>query len=218
MKIALFDLDDTLLDGDSEYQWGLQLIAVGAVDHDHYHRAMRRFDALYESGQLDLREFGRFVMAPMANNHLSLLLDWRRQFIEQRIKRIALPLAQHTINAHKQQQHTTVIITATNRFVTEPIAKLFKVDHLIATEPAMHEGQFIGEIAGTPCFREGKVCLLQQWLSQQDAQLEESWAYSDSSNDIPLLEYVDHPIAVHPDPILEAHATQNNWHIVSFKG
>ncbi|MCP1728472.1 HAD superfamily hydrolase (TIGR01490 family) [Natronospira proteinivora] len=214
MKLALFDLDNTLLDGDSDYLWGEFLIARGLVDGDWYRRENDRFYERYKTGDLDIREFLRFALQPLAEHPRDLLESWRNDFLEEqimpRIGADALKLVDH----HREQGETPLIITATNRFVTEPIAQLFGINHLLATEPEVQAGQFTGEVSGTPCFQDGKLIRLRDWLNGQTESLAEACFYSDSHNDLPLLEAVGHPVAVNPDPALAAIARERAWPVM----
>ena len=217
MTIALFDLDNTLLGGDSDYEWGQFLVERGVVDPLAYQEANKRFFKQYEDGELDIFEFTRFAFKPLKENPLELLQNWRQQFIAQKIQPIMLARGRARIEWHQQRGDTVVMITATNRFVTEPIARGFGIKHLLATEPEWLDGAFTGRIAGTPCFQGGKVEQLRLWLSENGQNLDESWCYSDSHNDLPLLEQVSNPIAVDPDAPLREIARERGWEIVSFR-
>ena len=217
MGIALFDLDNTLIAGDSDYLWGCFLVEQGIVDGPSYERENRRFYDLYKVGKLDIHEFLDFQLRPLAANDLDTLHRWREQYIEEKIIPILLTKAHDLINRHREQGDTLAIITATNRFITEPIAGLYGIDHLLATEPELVAGRYTGGITGIPCFQEGKVQQLSGWLRAQQLSLENSWFYSDSHNDLPLLNRVTHPVAVDPDEILEEHARINDWPIISLR-
>ena len=217
MALALFDLDNTLLNGDSDYAWGQFLVERGIVDGRAYEAANQRFYDLYKQGQLDIYEFAHFAFTPLKEHDFDQLLEWRQAFIAEKIRPIMLEKGREAIAAHADRGDTVIIITATNSFVTSPIATAFGVKHLIATIPEMREGRFTGEIEGTPCFQEGKVTRLQQWLETYNMDLDGSTFYSDSHNDLPLLEQVDNPIAVDPDESLIATANNQNWPIISFR-
>lgn len=217
MTLAIFDLDNTLLAGDSDYLWGEFLIESGLVDGDYYRKENHRFYEEYKTGRLDIYEFLEFSLQPLAANDLSTLKRLHNEFMLTKIDRIMLPQAQALLNKHREQDHTLMIITATNRFVTEPIADRLGVDQLLATEPEIRNNRYTGQVEGTPCFREGKVARLNQWLSSHGENLQNSWFYSDSHNDLPLLELVDHPVAVDPDETLAGHAQQKNWPIISLR-
>ncbi len=217
MALAIFDLDHTLIDGDSDYLWGVYLTELGVVDRDHYERENERFYREYREGSLDIYEFLRFSLRPLRDNDLAALDSWREAFLRTRIDPIILPRAQALVEAHRRGGDTLLIITATNAFVTAPIAARFGVEHLIATDPARVDGRYTGEVAGIPSYREGKVLRLRDWLVERGADLQGSTFYSDSHNDIPLLETVEHPVAVDPDPALEAHARAQGWRIISLR-
>ncbi|MEA5445238.1 HAD family hydrolase [Gammaproteobacteria bacterium AB-CW1] len=217
MKLALFDLDNTLLDGDSDYLWGEHLVAQGVVDGDWYRSENLRYYHAYEAGQLDIREFLAFALRPLAENRRAQLEAWRSDFIESQIMPRIATEALRLVDRHRDAGETPVIVTATNRFVTEPIAQLFGIDHLLATEAEMRDGEFTGEVAGTPCFREGKLIRLQQWLGGNIGVLESAHFYSDSRNDLPLLEAVGHPVAVNPDPALAGIARERGWPMLSLR-
>jgi len=217
VTLAIFDLDNTLLGGDSDYLWGNFLVAEGLVDKDSYERENQRFYDEYSKGTLNIYEFLDFSLRPLANIQQNRLLELRKRFMTAVITPIILPAAVALIDKHRRQGHTPLIITATNRFVTEPIAQTFGVEHLLATDPEIIDGRYTGRVAGTPTFREGKVTRLRQWLTQNHANLADSWFYSDSHNDLPLLEMVPHPVAVDPDETLRQHAEMRGWSIISLR-
>lgn len=217
LNLAIFDLDNTLLGGDSDHLWGQFLVEQGIVDGVWYERENQRYYAEYQAGTLNIFEFLAFALAPLAAHEMPMLLNWREQFVRDKILPIILPAARELLRSHRQQSHTLMIITATNLFVTEPIAAELGVDHLLATTPEQTQGRYTGRVSGYPCFREGKVHNLNQWLSQRGMNLASSWFYSDSHNDLPLLEMVTHPIAVDPDPTLTQHATAKGWPIISLR-
>lgn len=216
MPIALFDLDHTLIEGDSDFLWGQFLSEQGIVDPDFYAQENRRFYDDYLAGTLNIAEFLAFSLKPLADNATSDLLRWREQFVSEKIRPIMLPQSTTLMDDHRARGDTVVIITATNRFVTEPIAQLFGVEHLIATEPEMVDGRFTGAVNGTPSYAGGKVTRLAQWLAERDLDMGDSWFYSDSHNDLPLLHQVTHPVAVNPDEILRETAAEAGWPIRQF--
>lgn len=218
MGLALFDLDHTLLSGDSDYEWGRFLADIGAVDPEQYAQSNARFMADYLAGRLDIHAFSRFSFRPLAENSLETLLAWRERFITERIRPLIGEAALALVERHRAAGDTLLIITATNSFVTRPIAELFGVEHLIATEPKRSGEGFLAEIEGIPAFRQGKVQRLQAWLDGRPEQNAERWFYSDSRNDIPLLESVDHPVAVDPDETLAQVALERGWPIISLHG
>jgi HAD superfamily hydrolase (TIGR01490 family) len=219
MRLAIFDLDHTLLAGDSDYEWGQYLVALGVVEREAYETANQRFYEQYKAGTLDIFEFTRFAFRPLAEHSLDELMRWRAEFMERRILPLVLPPARELIDRHRRAGHTLMIITATNRFVTEPIAAELGVPHLLATEPEMLDGRYTGALAGIPCFREGKVRRLEAWIEEHGGQdaLQESWFYSDSHNDQPLLEWVDHPVAVDADVPLTELAGARGWPLISLR-
>lgn len=217
MALALFDLDNTLLAGDSDYEWGQYLVKHSIVDAQTYEEANTRFYDQYKQGNLDIFEFARFAFQPLAQHSLDQLHTWRYGFIEEHIKPIMLGQGQQRINWHKERGDIPLIITATNSFVTTPIADAFGIETLIATDPEQVDGRYTGELSGTPCFQEGKVTRLEQWMMENNQSLEDSWFYSDSHNDLPLLNKVTHPIAVDADEQLQAIATEKQWDTISFR-
>jgi HAD superfamily hydrolase (TIGR01490 family) len=217
VSLAIFDLDNTLIAGDSDFLWGQFLVDQGIVDKNHYEQSNARFYEDYKQGKLDIVEFLDFSLAPLAENDLQQLLEWRQQFVEQLIKPILLDKAQNLVDKHRQQGDILLVITATNRFVTEPIVQLYGIDNLIATTPEFADGQYTGNFLGTPCFQEGKVTLLNEWLERKQQSLENSFFYSDSHNDLPLLNTVDHPVAVDPDAVLQTHAKEKGWPVISLR-
>lgn len=217
MTLAIFDLDNTLIAGDSDYLWGQYLVERGIVDGDAYARENQRFYDEYVRGVLDIHEFLRFSLQPLAENPRPRLLEWREAFMAEKIRPILLPRARALLESHRQRGHYLLIITATNHFVTEPIAAEFGVDHLIATDPELVDGRYTGEVAGIPSFREGKVRRLTRWLEQTGRNLAGSHFYSDSHNDLPLLELVSSPVAVDPDETLRQHAELRGWPVISLR-
>ena len=217
MGIALFDLDNTLIAGDSDYLWGCFLVEQGIVDRQTYEQANRRFYDQYKLGELNIYEFLDFQLRPLAEHDMDTLLRWRRQYVEEMITPILLPRAQALIERHRQQGDTLVIITATNSFITGPIAALYGIHHLLATEPEVRNNRYTGKITGVPCFQDGKITWLQGWLTEHGETLQDSWFYSDSHNDLPLLGKVDRAVAVDPDEILRQHADKHAWPVISLR-
>ncbi len=214
MALALFDLDNTLLAGDSDYLWGVFLAEKGVVDRDTYERENERFYREYKEGRLDIMEFLAFSLRPLAENDPQQLLAWREEFLREKIDPILTEDARLLVEMHRKRGDTLVVITATNAFVTAPIAERFRIPHLIATEPERVDGRFTGRVEGIPCFREGKVKRLRAWLEGREERLENAWFYSDSHNDLPLLEQVSHPMPVDPDPALETVAEERGWPVL----
>jgi HAD superfamily hydrolase (TIGR01490 family) len=218
VALAIFDLDNTLLAGDSDYLWGVFLAERGLVDGAEYERENERFYREYRAGSLDIYEFLRFSLRPLRENSTSDLLRWRAEFMHTKIDPIVLPAARALVERHRTVGDTLLIVTATNAFITAPIAERLGVAHLIATVPEQIDGRFTGEVAGTPAFQEGKVIRLNAWLQDRGEDLAGSSFYSDSHNDVPLLERVEHPVAVDPDEALRRHATERGWPVISLRG
>jgi HAD superfamily hydrolase (TIGR01490 family) len=218
MTLAIFDLDNTLIAGDSDYLWGQYLVELGVVDGPAYEAANERFYADYRAGTLDIDAFLRFALRPLCEHATDELMRWRAEFIRRRIEPIMLAAARDLIERHRSGGDTLLIVTATNAFVTAPIAAGFGIPHLIATEPELAGGRYTGAVAGTPAFQQGKVERLEDWLTEHGETLHGSHFYSDSINDLPLLERVDHPVAVDPDARLHAIAAERGWPILSLRG
>jgi len=217
MALALFDLDNTLLDGDSDYLWGCFLAEHGIVDGETHESENQRFYDQYLDGSLDIHEFLRFQLKPLAEHSRQQLEAWREEFLTSKIEPIMLDKARELLDRHRAAGDVLVIITATNRFITEPIAARYGVEQLLATEPELRDGEYTGGISGVPCFQAGKVKRLQQWMAEHDTTLEGSWFYSDSHNDLPLLEKVEYPVAVDPDNKLRILASERGWPITSLR-
>lgn len=217
MSLAIFDLDNTLIADDSDYLWGQFLVDQGIVDKERYEKANAKFYHDYKQGTLDIVEFLSFSLQPLADNDVQQLYQWRNQFIREIITPLLLKPAQQLIDKHRNKGDILLVITATNRFVTEPIVNLYGIDNLLATSPEMKDGKYTGGFKGIPCFRDGKVTLLQEWLVHSGQTMQDSWFYSDSHNDLPLLKLVDHPVAVDPDEKLAEYAKEANWPIISLR-
>jgi HAD superfamily hydrolase (TIGR01490 family) len=217
VSLAIFDLDNTLIANDSDYLWGQFLVDQGIVDKNIFEAANARFYEDYKNGVLDIAEFLRFSLHALANNDTAQLYQWREQFIQEVIKPIMLKPAQELIDKHKQRGDTVMVITATNRFVTQPIVNLYGIEHLLATTPEFIDNRYTGKFVGVPCFQQGKVTLLQEWLESSHHNLAGSWFYSDSHNDLPLLNLVDKPVAVNPDEKLTEAAATAGWPIISLR-
>lgn len=218
MSLAIFDLDNTLLGDDSDYLWGQFLVQQGLVDGDFYAKENKRFYDDYKSGTLDILEFLTFSLKPLSEHSREKLNALHRQFMQEVINPVMLPAAQLLLEKHRAQGDTLLIITATNRFITGPIAEALGVENLIATDPEIIDGHFTGRVDGTPCFQSGKVERLKIWLTARQENLANSWFYSDSHNDLPLLELVTYPVAVDPDDTLADRAHSKGWPIISLRG
>lgn len=217
MTLAIFDLDNTLLAGDSDHAWGEFLVDAELVDAENHRQQNDEFYQEYLNGELDIHRYQRFALSPIAGRDPEEVEAWRKAFMETRVRPLYQPKAAQLLDSHRQQGHTLMIITATNRFVTGPIAEAMGIEHLIATEPEIRDGRYTGDITGTPSFQDGKVTRLQQWLDDHDATLDGAWFYSDSHNDLPLLKLVDNPVAVDPDPTLEQYAREQGWPVMSLR-
>jgi HAD superfamily hydrolase (TIGR01490 family) len=217
LTLAIFDLDNTLLRGDSDYAWGQFLVENHIVDGETYRRENERYYAQYHEGTLDIMEFLAFALRPLTAHDRSALDGWHRRYLQTKILPMITAEARALLDQHRARGDTLMIITATNNFVTAPIARELNVPWLLATDAEERDGRFTGRVAGIPCFRDGKVRRLEAWLAEHGATLDESWFYSDSHNDLPLLERVTHPVAVNPDPILRATAQARGWRIIELR-
>ena len=220
MRLALFDLDNTLLTGDSDYEWGQFLVDRGVLDQATYEAQNRAYYEQYVRGTLDIHEYLGFALRPLAQHSARELEAWHAEFMRERIVPMITAAARELVRGHEAAGDLCAIITATNSFVTAPIAREFAVRHLIATEPECRDGRFTGAVAGTPCFREGKLARLDEWLAARGRRLDdfaESFFYSDSHNDLPLLLRVTRPIAVDPDEALAGEATRRGWAVLSLR-
>ena len=217
MSLAIFDLDNTLISIDSDHAWGEFLLEQGAVDPVDYREANERFMADYNAGTLDIAAFLEVALKPLTEHSPEQLAAWHQQFMASKIEPNILSKAEELVARHRTRGDTLLIITATNRFITGPIAERLGIDHLIAVEPEVVDGRYTGRVVGTPSYREGKVVRLKQWLEDHDVSMEGAWFYSDSHNDLPLLEKVKHPIAVDPDDTLRKVAEERQWRIMSLR-
>ncbi|MGB0237936.1 MAG: HAD family hydrolase [Cycloclasticus sp.] len=217
MSLTIFDLDNTLISDDSDHLWGEFLVEKKLVDGDHYAKANTQFYNDYCRGKLDINEYLQFALAFLAEHPTDKLYQWRDQFIEEKIHPLVLPAAQGLVEKHRDKGDTLMVITATNRFVTEPIVELFGIDTMLATEPEFINDRYTGQYIGMPCYQEGKVSRLTDWLAQHQLDLSNSTFYSDSHNDIPLLKTVTNPIAVDPDETLKQYANKHNWPIITLR-
>ncbi len=220
LHLALFDLDNTLLGGDSDFEWAQFLIAEGVVDPEVHAARNRDFFEQYKAGTLNIHEFLDFQLQPLAHHPRSQLDAWHHEFMSSRILPIIGERARTLVRSHRESGALCALVTATNSFVTAPIAREFDIPHLIATIPAQLDGQFTGQPRGTPSFREGKITRVEEWLEAMGlwwGSFERSWFYSDSHNDLPLLGKVSDPVAVDADERLLAHATTAGWRIISLR-
>ncbi len=216
MELAIFDLDHTLIAGDSDSLWTEFLVEEGILGEADWELKSKYYRD-YQQGRLDMAEFLAFQLKPLSENEPETLHGWRARFVETKILPIMLPKAVDLIENHRAAGRRLLILTATNRFITEPIARLYGVDDLLATNVEIVNGRYTGRSSGIPCFREGKIARLAEWLDEKQVTPRATWFYSDSHNDIPLLERVSHPVAVDPDPELTEHARNRGWSILSLR-
>ena len=216
----LFDLDNTLLAGDSDYEWTRFLIEKGVVDGAQYEAKNDEFFRHYKAGTLDILQFLEFQLAPLAAHSRDVLDRWHAEFMVLKVRPMIRTPARRLVAQHIDKGSLCAVVTATNSFVTAPIAREFGIAHLIATEPEEIDGRLTGRPAGTPCFREGKVTRTNDWLASQSrrwADFGSTWFYSDSHNDLSLLERVSRPVAVDPDDMLRSIAGNRNWPVISLR-
>ncbi|RLQ23466.1 HAD-IB family hydrolase [Seongchinamella sediminis] len=217
MALAIFDLDNTLIGGDSDHLWGEFVCERGLVDSEAFAARNDQFYEDYKSGNLDIDAYLRFALAPLRGVDPQVLAAWHRDFMASKIEPIMLPRARQLIASHRERNHHLLVITATNEFITRPIAAALGIDDILACEAQQVNGRYTGEPLGTPSYHEGKVVRLEQWLRERDISLAGAYFYSDSHNDLPLLEQVDKPVAVDPDPTLLARAREAGWPVISLR-
>ncbi|WP_374243335.1 HAD family hydrolase [Zoogloea sp.] len=221
MELVLFDLDNTLLAGDSDFEWAQFLISKGVLDREVYEARNQQFYDQYKAGTLDIFEFLDFQLKPLARHSRAQLDAWHREFMDTRVRPMMTPKAQALVKQHLDSGAVVAIVTATNSFVTGPIARAFGIPHLVATVPAQEGGAFTGKPRGTPAFKAGKIERVEAWLESLGLCWESfagSSFYSDSHNDLPLMNQVGNPVAVDPDDTLRAHATAHGWPVISLRG
>jgi len=217
VTLAIFDLDNTLLGGDSDHLWGQFICEQQLVDNADFALRSEQFYADYQSGDLDIDAYLRFALGPLTGRSPEELSNWHRAFMHSKIKPILLPKAADLLADHRRRGHALLIITATNRFITAPIAAALGVDDLIACEAEIVDGIYTGAPSGIPSFQAGKVTRLYDWMESRAISLDGAWFYSDSHNDLPLLELVDNPVAVDPDETLLARAVERGWPVISLR-
>lgn len=217
MALAIFDLDNTLIAGDSDHSWGEFLVAQSIVDSQTYKEMNDKFYADYESGCLDIFAYLEFSVEPLTRLSMEKLQSLHKKFMRDVINPIKLKGAEDLINQHRQAGDRLLIITSTNRFIVEPICKSIGIDEIIATDLEIIDGKYSGEVMGIPTFQEGKVQRFNQWLEEQKESSDGSYFYSDSINDMPMLLEVAHPIAVDPDSALRKEAESRHWEIISLR-
>jgi HAD superfamily hydrolase (TIGR01490 family) len=220
VNLALFDLDNTLLSGDSDFEWSQFLVEQGILDRELFEAKNLAFFEQYKAGTLNIQEFLEFQLKPLSRHSRKVLDEWHAEFMRIKVRPMMGAQAKALVEKHRAAGDVCMIVTATNSFVTAPIAREFGVEHLIATDPEQKNGEFTGGVAGVPSFREGKVVRMEQWLAERGwgwQSFEHSWFYSDSLNDLPLLTKVKHPVAVDPDATLRAHAEKQGWPVLSLR-
>ncbi len=220
MNLALFDLDNTLLSGDSDFEWSQFLVEEGVLDRELFEAKNLAFYEQYKAGTLNIGEFLDFQLKPLSRHARKVLDDWHEEFMRRKVRPMMGAKARDLVSKHQAAGDVCVIVTATNSFVTAPIAREFGVEHLIATDPEQKNGEFTGRVAGVPSFREGKVLRMESWLAERGWNWESfgtTWFYSDSLNDLPLLAKVKRPVAVDPDATLRAHAEKQGWTVISLR-
>lgn len=219
-NLALFDLDNTLLAGDSDYNWSLFLIGEGLLDAEQHKARNEQFYEDYKNGTLDIYAFLQFQLKPLSQHPKAFLDELHKKYMTNVIRPMMTQKAQDLVNQHKANGDLCMVITATNSFVTQPIAAAYGIEHLIGTDPEMVDGQFTGGVSGIPSFQQGKVTRLNEWLAargQTLAEFETSYFYSDSHNDLPLMKLVTHPVAVDADATLTAYASEHGWPQISLR-
>lgn len=218
MRLALFDLDHTLLPLDSDVQWGNFAVRLGIVDASHHRAENDRFYQLYQQGRLDIHEYLAFQVTPLGAYTREQLDAWHAQFMDEVIRPAIRPQALELVARHQRAGDLCALVTATNDFVTAPIARAFGIEHLIATELECVDGRYTGRTRSLPSYREGKATRTAEWLrtlGHDWSTFERSWFYSDSVNDIPLMTLVTDPVATNPDPRLAAHAGERGWRVLN---
>tara|TARA_B100000676_G_C17852397_1_gene718846 strand:- start:240 stop:899 length:660 start_codon:yes stop_codon:yes gene_type:complete len=217
VALAIFDLDHTLLSGDSDHAWGQFLVDRGLVDPEVHQRRNDHFYEQYKAGSLDIHEYLEFAMRPLTEYDADHMHAERDIFLNDRIEPLVSQKARDLIRHHEERGDTLLIITATNGFVTYPIAERLGIAHIIAPHPEVIDGRYTGKTVGIPSFQDGKVTRLKSWMEEHQHDMQGSYFYSDSHNDLPLLRLVDHPVAVDPDPTLQAEAEANGWPVISLR-
>jgi HAD superfamily hydrolase (TIGR01490 family) len=206
MALAIFDLDHTLLNGDSDYLWGEYMVANQIVDKAEYQLENKAFLRDYQRGQLDNNRYLQFALKPLTQHPVEQLYNWREDYVKNWIKPIVANGTANLLEQHRESGDTLIIVSATNLFITEPIAELLGIAHILSTEPL-----------GIPTYKEGKVAALNAWLEDSEHRLDDSYFYSDSINDLPLLEQVSTPVAVNPDEELLVIAEERGWQILDLR-
>lgn len=214
MTLAIFDLDHTLINGDSDHLWGEYMVENGIVDAQAYRQRNDAFYLDYQRGTLDNDQYLAFALEPLTHYSLDELYTWRADYVDKWIKPLVAPAAAELLDSHRQRDHQLMMISATNLFVSQPIGHLLGIPTVLATEPEIIDNRYTGRFLGTPTYQQGKVAALREWLGERADELADSYFYSDSLNDLALLEQVNHPVAVTPDDDLKAIAEARNWKII----
>ena len=217
MALAIFDLDNTLIAGDSDHSWGEFLVSEQLVDAQQFKKTNDQFYADYVAGSLDIFAYLEFSLQPLTKMSMTELAELHKRFMQQVIASMQLAKAQALLQQHRDAGNRLLIITSTNRFIVEPICHSLGVTEILATDAQIVDGRYSGKVEGVPTYKEGKVVRLNAWLKEQGESLKGSWFYSDSINDLPLLLEVDHAVAVDPCPELQAVAEEKHWQIISLR-
>jgi HAD superfamily hydrolase (TIGR01490 family) len=220
MDLVLLDLDNTLLAGDSDFEWAQFLIGKGVLDREVQEAKNQEFFDHYKAGTLDIHAFLDFQLKPLSRHGRAELDAWHEEFMVTRIRPMIGRTAVSLVERHLKEGALTALVTATNSFVTGPIAREFGIAHLVATIAAQEHGRFTGKPRGLPSFREGKVERVEAWLESLGlwwGSFGRSFFYSDSLNDLPLLAKVSNPVAVDPDETLRRHADSHGWPVISLR-
>ncbi len=217
MALAIFDLDNTLLGGDSDHAWGEYACETGLVDAEEFRRNNDAFYADYQAGQLDIHAYLRHALSPLVGQDPATIAHWHQQFMQEKIEAMLLPASQALVDEHRRQGDELLVITATNRFIAEPIVKRFGIEALIASEGEIVDGRYTGNAAGVPSYAEGKITRLMDWLGGDESRMADAVFYSDSHNDIPLMRAVGRAVAVDPDEKLARFAAEQDWQVISLR-
>jgi HAD superfamily hydrolase (TIGR01490 family) len=214
MTLAIFDLDHTLINGDSDHLWGEYMVENGIVDKQAYRQRNDVFYQDYQRGTLDNDEYLAFALEPLTHYSIDKVHAWRADYVEKWIRPLIAPGTTRLLDEHRQRNHHLMIISATNLFVSEPIAHMLGVTTILATEPEIIANRYSGRYLGTPTYQQGKVAVLKEWIASNNQDLVGAYFYSDSLNDLALLEQVDNPVTVNPDDDLKAIAEARAWKII----
>jgi len=214
MTLAIFDLDHTLINGDSDHLWGEYMVENGIVDKQAYRQRNDAFYQDYQRGTLDNDRYLAFALEPLTHYNIEELHAWRADYVEKRIRPLIAPGTTRLLDEHRGKNHQLMIISATNLFVCEPIADMLGVTTVLATKPEIIANRYTGRFLGTPTYQQGKVTALNEWIADNNSDLAGAYFYSDSLNDLALLEQVDNPVTVNPDDDLRVIAEERDWKII----